>query len=382
MTLDEVAIERTERVDNPTTSQFDRFVGSDDMDRFDWGVRRWRPANEVTSAAKVFHSGDYLFVRRSLYASEFRERAARAGFSGLCSGDILPLREKPGDAVAPGFLGAVLNHPSIWAYVVKHATGSITRRIKWRDLARYEFALPPLEDQQRAVRAIDAASSVCNEFDAALTAYRRLAGAHSHSLLSDFSAKGTRSTTLGKVCKRVGVGIASSASHAYRPTGIPFLRNTNVKAGRIDTSDILFVDPAFAELHRSKRVFKGDIVMTRTATDVPGDAAVVPPELDGAQAFTILVCTPDEGVIDSSYLCHWINGTPGRAFIRTRRGGAKQQNLGATFLAEMPIRLPSLADQRSIVAQLQEFDAAGRRIEERLEHARRLIAAIHKDALG
>ena len=122
--------------------------------------------------------------------------------------------------------------------------------------------------------------------------------------------------------------------------------------------------------------------MTRTATDVPGDAAVVPPELDGAQAFTILICTPDKTMLDSVYLRRWINGAPGKAFIRTRRGGAKQQNLGATFLAEMPIRLPALADQHRVVAQLQSLDAAGSRVQQRLEGARRLLGALQKDAFG
>jgi hypothetical protein len=90
---------------------------------------------------KLFQRGDYLFVRRSLYASDFRERAARATFEGVCSGDILTIREKEG-AVVDGFLSAVLNDPRIWEYVVAHATGSITRRIKWKQLREYEFALP------------------------------------------------------------------------------------------------------------------------------------------------------------------------------------------------------------------------------------------------
>ena len=71
-----------------------------------------------------------------------------------------------------------------------------------------------------------------------------------------------------------------------------------------------------------------------------------------------------------------------RSFIRSRRGGAKQQNLGATFLAEMPIRLPPLADQRSLVAQLQELEAAGQRILQRIEVTRRLYAATQKAAFA
>jgi type I restriction enzyme, S subunit len=150
VTLGDVATEYSVRVDNPAESDYERFVGSNHIRRFELTVSNWGSTSEVTSTMKVFQPGDYLLVRRSLYASDFRERAARADFEGVCSGDILTVREKE-DVVAPGFLSAVLNTPQIWAYIVAHATGSITRRIKWRQLQEYEFSLPPLEDQRKVV---------------------------------------------------------------------------------------------------------------------------------------------------------------------------------------------------------------------------------------
>ncbi|MEP1304464.1 MAG: restriction endonuclease subunit S [Balneola sp.] len=95
---------------------------------------------------KLFEPNDYLLVRRSLYASDFRERAPRATFGGVCSGDILTIKENP-EKIADGFLIGVLNSPSLWKFIVANASGSITRRIKWKDLANYEFLLPP-KDQQ------------------------------------------------------------------------------------------------------------------------------------------------------------------------------------------------------------------------------------------
>lgn len=357
----------------------ERFVAGEHIDEGDLRIRRWgMTSDELVPPTfnRRFRAGDVLFHSRNL------KKLACPDFDGITGEKLFVLRSKDPNRLLPELLPFLLQTKAFSEYANRMWAGSTNKFLNKAPLIKYDFELPPLEEQQRAILALNSASNLVVQLDAVLRTHRTLADAHTHSLLSGASLRSARSATLGAACKRIGVGIASSASHAYRTSGIPFIRNTNVKPGCIDATELLFVDPAFAELHRSKRVFKGDVVMTRTATDVPGDAAVVPPELDGAQAFTILICTPNEKVLDSAYLCHWINGPPGRAFVRTRRGGAKQQNLGATLLAEMPIQIPSLADQRSIVGQLEELHLAGRRILQRLEAARRLIAAIQKEAFG
>ncbi len=158
--LGDVAEVHSRPVPDPANSGYERFVSSDCMDRFHLTVRRWRPASAVTSSKKLFRSGDYLFVGRSLYASDFRERAARVDFSGVSSNGIIAISEKP-EMVADGFLAVVLNQPRIWEFVVKNATGTLTRYVYWKTLKEYEFALPPLAEQHRMLAAIQAADRVC-----------------------------------------------------------------------------------------------------------------------------------------------------------------------------------------------------------------------------
>src|SRR5205809_4148867 len=105
--LGDVAFEYSKRVDKPNESGFDRFVGSANIERFDFRIKTWESTNDVGSSMKQFQSGDYLLVRRSLYASDFRERSPRADFDGICSGDILTIQENP-NMIADGFLIGVL----------------------------------------------------------------------------------------------------------------------------------------------------------------------------------------------------------------------------------------------------------------------------------
>jgi len=157
--LGDVATEYSKRINNPSKSEFDRFVGSSNIGQWDFRIQSWESTDSVTSAMKLFEPNDYLLVRRSLYASDFRERAPRATFSGVCSGDILTIKENP-KKVVDGFLIGILNSPSLWKYVVANASGSITRRIKWKDLANYEFLLPPKDQQAKLAELLWAMDEV------------------------------------------------------------------------------------------------------------------------------------------------------------------------------------------------------------------------------
>jgi restriction endonuclease S subunit len=156
--LGDVATAPSIRINKPCESGFDRFIGNANIGQWDFRLTTWEPTESVTSAMKGFEVGDYLFVRRSLYASDFRERSPRATFAGICSGDIITIRENP-KKIADGFLIGVLNSSEIWKYVVANASGSITRRIKWCDLANYEFLLPPKDQQAKLAELLWAADA-------------------------------------------------------------------------------------------------------------------------------------------------------------------------------------------------------------------------------
>ena len=145
--LSDVAEEYSERVDHPATSEYEWYIGSDNIAGFDFRITSKTAIEKINSSQKAFKKGDYLLVRRSLYGSDFRERAPRADFDGVCSADILTIREKP-EFVADGYLIAVLYSSELWRFIVSNSTGSLTRRIKWKQLADFEFLIPPLEEQK------------------------------------------------------------------------------------------------------------------------------------------------------------------------------------------------------------------------------------------
>ena len=147
VTLGEVAYEYSSRVDNPSESQYDYYIGSDCIGQYDFRINKKSSASLISSAQKEFKVGDYLLVRRSLYGSDFRERAPRADFDGCCSADILTIRENP-DFISDGYLIYVLYSKDIWDFIVANSAGGLTRRIKWKQISDFEFMLPPKHEQK------------------------------------------------------------------------------------------------------------------------------------------------------------------------------------------------------------------------------------------
>ena len=147
--LGDIAENVNERVDNPTQSGYERWVGLKYLDVGSLTVKRWGSVEDVKSSVKVFRKKDILVGRRYTRGKDpqLEKRASVVEFDGVCSGDAYVVREKPG-LISPGILKFLLNTPNFWEYAIENADGSFSIRVKWRDLKEYKFLLPPIEKQK------------------------------------------------------------------------------------------------------------------------------------------------------------------------------------------------------------------------------------------
>jgi type I restriction enzyme S subunit len=153
---------------------------------------------------------------------------------------------------------------------------------------------------------------------------------------------------LTRIASRIVVGIAEAATHAYADEGIPILRSTNIRAGRI-RGDILFIDPEFAGDRGSKQLNTGDLVTVRTGN--AGVTAVIPPDFDGCQCFTMLITTLNHGS-SSEYYCYWMNSVSAQCYFSLEGWGTAQVNISVPILKALPIPIPPTSEQKEIVEYL------------------------------
>ncbi len=128
---------------NPLENGLERYIGLDHIDPESLHIKRWGLIEEGTSFTRKFIAGQVLFGKRRAY----QRKVAIAEFDGICSGDILVFEAK--DDLLPELLPFIVQSDGFYEHALGTSAGSLSPRTRWRDLADYEFALPPKDEQRR-----------------------------------------------------------------------------------------------------------------------------------------------------------------------------------------------------------------------------------------
>lgn len=379
--LSRLCVEVTERVD-PASLSHDlatHYVGLEHIGQGSGRLDGIGSVAEVVSQKSRFQGGDILYgkLRPNL------RKVARPDFGGVCSTDVIVFRATK--AADPNFVFQVLQSEPLVAHAIATPAGTKMPRTHARSILSFEIAAPPLDEQRRIAEVLRSVDEAIAANEIALRHRDRIRKGFGilfqrgigHSNFKA-SAIGTipaswQISTMNDVCYSVGVGIASSATHAYVDRGVPLLRNQNIKPGHLDLQDLLFVTEEYDRSYSTKRVRTGDIITMRTG--YPGRSAVIPPELDGCQTFTTLISRPKTSVVDPAFLCAWINSEPGMVEIRKRQAGGAQQNLNAGAMEQVPVPLPPLDEQRQIAGLLSNFPTEDDALISNLRDTRKLLQA-------
>jgi type I restriction enzyme S subunit len=150
----DVVAEPKEVCKNIIAEGIEHVVGLEHIDSGDLHLRKSATIEESTTFSKKFRKDDVLFGRRRAYL----KKAAQAEFDGICSGDITVFRAKKDLSAA--LLPFIVNNDNFFDYAVKHSAGGLSPRVKFKDLANYEFLLPPKTEQARLAELLWAMDEV------------------------------------------------------------------------------------------------------------------------------------------------------------------------------------------------------------------------------
>ena len=147
--IGEIAMEIKDKLQSLKGYEEEKFIRPEDLLIGDFFVKSFRSTIGIKSGKKC-KVGDILFARRSVSISQFKKRSCILTFDGICSDELTVIREKP-QFVEQGFLNLVLNTSRLWDYGISKSGGSVSKRIKWKDLQKYQFNLPPKDDQKKII---------------------------------------------------------------------------------------------------------------------------------------------------------------------------------------------------------------------------------------
>ena len=157
--FDQMATNVNVRIDNPSESGMEHYVGLEHLDSDSLKIRRWGAPDEVEATKLMFKKGDIIFGRRRAY----QRKLGVAEFDGICSAHAMVLRAKP-EVVLPEFLPFFMQSDLFMDRALSISVGSLSPTINWKALAAEEFLLPPIQEQARLVEASLAIEGTVNAY--------------------------------------------------------------------------------------------------------------------------------------------------------------------------------------------------------------------------
>lgn len=161
--LGDVAEEVRENWSGPTADV--PVVGLEHIEPDEIWLRKWEVNPDENTFSKAFRKGQLLFGRRRAY----QKKLSLAPSDGICSGDITVIAAKS-DKVVPSLLPFLLRTDKFFDYAIQGSAGSLSPRVKWAHLAKYEFDLPPIDEQKKLAELLWAANDLKESYKKAITA--------------------------------------------------------------------------------------------------------------------------------------------------------------------------------------------------------------------
>jgi restriction endonuclease S subunit len=351
--FDQMAVQVKDKVE-PEEADVDRYVGLEHIDPESLKIRRWGEPSDVESSKILFRSGDIIFGKRRAY----QRKLAVADFDGICSAHAMVLRPKT-DVVLEELLPFFMQSDIFMGRAVKISVGGLSPTINWGDLAKEEFALPPLEEQRRIKPALIAAESATNKL-MELAKRQETVKASLHRALMEKGVGHTKfkSTIIGFLPEEWSVSTLGEIAHFRNGKG----HEKNIDEG----GDYIVINSKYISTEgsvqkRSNMNFsplsREDIVMVMS--DLPQGSALAKCRLieeDDKYTLNQRICaiTPKD-IVRRDFLFYAINRN--RHFL-SFDNRVSQTNLRRDEVLACPVPVPPLSEQEEIAGILTDVDSS------------------------
>jgi len=359
--LGDVALEVKMSGRFPFEERYTRLIGLEHIDPGDLHIHRFDEISEETTFTKLFHKGQILFGRRRAY----QKKAAVAEFDGVCSGDITVIESN--GSIDPLYLPFVIQNDTFFDYAVTQSAGSLSPRVKWADISKFEFSLPPLYQQRRIADLLWSADDVaCSYNDAlnnALVLKKSIFESYVKSDQKDVNSIVWRSIPSGWSLRKldevgdVAYGISEAVSgNTDASIGWPILTGANITLdSSLDLRKLVYIEPPKNERFVLK---KGDILFNwrSGSKEHVGKTAIFNLNGNWTHASFILRIRVFDDIVSNNFLNYLIGYMKEKGMF----GGATTQQinfkLNASTLRNLDVVIPPHDIQAEIVGRMTEIE--------------------------
>ena len=350
-------------------------VGLEHLDPGEVELAHWDEGVKTTFT-KAFSKGQVLFGRRRAYL----RKAAVAPFDGICSGDITVIAPK--DNLSPRLLPFIIQNDALFEHAITNSAGSLSPRVKWQSLSQFEFELPSIAKQEDLADILWTAQETRSHYRQLLTACDDVVKSQFVEMFGgpDPTESDCPPVTIGELAADIRYGTSKKASDSGE---FNYLRMNNMTDdGRLDLSDLKYIDLSGAELENAK-VVRGDLLFNRTnSREKVGKTCVFNKNEPMVIAGYIVRVRFDERV-EPGYVSAFLNSSYGKGLLRKMaKGAVGQANISAKEMAKIELPLPPIELQRSFLDFAASVDKSKFAVQKALDELNATTKKILNQELG
>ncbi len=367
--FDQIATNVNVRIDNPSESGMEHYVGLEHLDPDSLRIRRWGSPSDVEAGKLLFKTGDIIFAKRRAY----QRKLGVAEFDGICSAHAMVLRAKP-EVVLPEFLPFFMQSDLFMNRAIEISVGSLSPTINWKTMAVQEFAVPSLEAQKDFLLVLQAFDELIDALHNLSAKSEQTIGAVINGLFTtdmDISAAISRFSEssvislhehwrllpASDVCSvNVTSGSTPREGIMDEQTPYPFLRVQNLTFdGRLDFSNAKYLTEAAFMATTKTHVLPGD-VLTNIVGPPMGKVSVVPSGFPESQINQAIVRFRPKCQDMSDYLASYLMSDFAKTWLFSRsKKTSGQRNINSSTCAALPIPVPPASQMKEVTKKIGGF---------------------------
>ncbi|MBI2802208.1 MAG: restriction endonuclease subunit S [Gammaproteobacteria bacterium] len=379
--------------------------------------RTW---SEVKKAFTHFADGDVVMAKITPCFENAKSAVMRKLVNGIGAGTTeLHVFRQSTEVIVPEFALIYLKTQGFITRGESRMTGSAgQKRVPHSYFAGSPFPLPPPAEQKRIVAKVDELMALCDRLEAqqqegatrhaalARASLTRFADAPTPANLEflfhdsfdiapadlrksiltlavqglllphDPESAGWETRKLKEVTTKIGSGSTPSGGRdSYQESGVPLIRSMNVHFGGFVRHGLAFLNEEQAEKLRNVTVQADDVLLNITGASI-GRVTTAPNDMEGARVNQHVCIVRPSAAVLPSFLELFLASPVVQDLIDDVQVGATREALTKAMIEQFDIPLPPLAEQRRIVAKLEQLMALVDALETQLAASRATAAKL------
>lgn len=358
----DVAIQQKGSVDRNNT-ELSKYIKGEHMSSEDLHLREWGElTDEYLGPAFIrkFEEGDILYGSRRTYL----RKVAVAHFSGITSNTTFVIKANEAK-IDKRLLPFVMLSEGFAEHSIRNSKGSVNPYVNWKDLANYEFLLPPKDQQAKLAELLWAMDEVVETEFNLLTNLKKQLDINE----TTYFCGNTHRKKLGQVVKNTLSGGTPNTKvlDFYENGTVPWITTKILESDVINAGEKYITEGAIKN-SAAKKLLAGNIVAgTRVGV---GKFCINQIDLSFSQDITGLIVNLDE--VDIEFLVYQLNSNIFQKKIKPFIRGTTIQGITKDDLLNLSILAPERLEQFKVKNILKNIKDGIKYTTSKIEHSKSL----------